>query len=194
MRSLDPGCTSGWSAVNKMITTNRLYLKNFSGEDAEIKSMILNWVSDPMIQNEYGEPVYTDESEVSLLIKRYVNEPFRWAIYEKESNECIGQIAFCRIWEDIHTAEIEYCIGRAYQGHGYAGEVLSCIIDHTFTDTDFIRLEAYHRIENTASGRVLVKSAMHKTDTVERFKREGITPENEICYCIDREEWERGEK
>ncbi len=38
--------------------------------------------------------------------------------------------------------------------------------------------------ENTKSGRVLEKSKMHITDTVERFKRQNILPHGEICYCI----------
>ncbi len=172
-----------------MIETKRLYLENFSGSDEQIKSMIKNWIADPMIQNEYGEPVYECEAEVASLMDRYRNEPYRWAIYEKESNECIGQIAFCKVWEDVNTAEIEYCIGRAFQGHGYAGEVLSAIIDHTFINTDFVHLEAYHRAENIASGRVLLKSLMRQTDTVERFKREGVAPKNKVCYSIEYDEW-----
>lgn len=38
-----------------------------------------------------------------------------------------------------------------------------------FEGTDFQKLEAYHRAENTKSGRVLEKSPMHATDTVERL-------------------------
>lgn len=59
------------------------------------------------------------------------------------------------------------------------------MIDHTFANTDFARLEAYHRAENTKSGRVLEKSAMHVTDTVEQFRRAGETPEGEVCYRIE---------
>ena len=78
---------------------------------------------------------------------------------------------------------------KTFQGHGYAGEVLSAIIDHTFINTDFVRLEAYHRAENIASGRVLLKSLMRQTDTVERFKREGVAPKNKVCYSIEYDEW-----
>ncbi len=57
---------------------------------------------------------------------------------------------------------------------------------YTFSNTDFTKLEAYHRIENTKSGRVLEKSAMEITDNVERFRRENQLPHGEICYCIER--------
>ena len=57
--------------------------------------------------------------------------------------------------------------------------------------TDILKLEAYHRAENAKSGRVLEKSAMHITDTVQRFVREGISAENEVCYCIEKNEYLR---
>ena len=173
-----------------MIHTKRLSLIHFSGTDQEIRDMLKNWVSDSAVQNEYGEPVYTTEEDVRNLLKRYMAEPYRWAIYENNSDQCIGQIAFCKIWDDVKTAEIEYCIGADYQGNGYAGEALSAIIDYAFLQTDFKRLEAYHRAENTRSGKVLGKSSMHQTDMVERFRR-GMTTEhkNEVYYAITADEW-----
>ncbi|MBR4626711.1 MAG: GNAT family N-acetyltransferase [Ruminococcus sp.] len=149
--------------------------------------MLRNWAADPDIQTEYGEPVYTDINQVRELLRDYTQgekSRYRWAVVEKLSGENIGQIAFCKHWENCRTAEIEYCIGRRFWGRGYAGEALAALIRYTFENTDFERLEAYHRAENTKSGRVLEKSAMHRTDTVQRFVREGITPEGEVCYCI----------
>lgn len=88
----------------------------------------------------------------------------------------------------VRAAEIEYCVSAAFWGHSYAGEALQAVIDHTFANTDFARLEAYHRAENTKSRRVLEKSAMHVTDTVERFRRAGETPEGEVCYRIEKQQ------
>ena len=172
-----------------MINTKRLKLQHFSGTDAEAVQMIRNWISDPLVQKEYGEPVYTTREEIGPLLKQYKEDPYRWAVYEKESGECIGQIAFCKIWDDVKTAEIEYCIGTGYQGHSYAGEALSAIIEYGLTQAGFAKLEAYHRTENIRSGKVLLKSSMHTTDTIERFRQEGIRPTNEICYCITADEW-----
>ncbi len=172
-----------------MIETERLLLKHYNGADKEIRDMLKNWISDPAVQEEYGEPVYISFISVKELMKKYQSEPYRWAVWEKKSGECIGQIAFCKSWDEIHTAEIEYCIGQSFQGNGYAGEALKAVIDYTFTKTDFERLEAFHRKENPRSGNVLMKSLMHPTDTTERFRRQGIHPGNEICYCITASEW-----
>lgn len=169
--------------------TERLICRPFIETDWQ--DMFRNWAADPCIQYEYGEPVYDTPEKVKGLLSEYIDkyeQPdfYRWSIIEKKSMENIGQIAFCRVYSDRKTAEIEYCIGKKFWGHGYAGEALSALIEHTFSTTDFIKLEAYHRKENKNSGRVLEKSPMHITDNVERFSREGIIPHGEICYCINK--------
>ncbi len=173
------------------IGTERLLLRPFCADD--LHDMHKNWIADPAVQHEYGEPCYETAEQADALLQTwlasYANPAFyRWAIIERESGKNIGQIAFCRVYDDCKTAEIEYCIGQAFWGHGYAGEALAALIAHTFTNTDFDRLEAYHRAENLKSGRVLEKSQMHRTETVERFRRAGEQPVGEICYCITREE------
>ena len=173
----------------KPFETERLICRRFCETDLE--DMLKNWASDPDIQLEYGEPVYTDIPQVKGLLDKYIkgyDDPsfYRWAVIEKKSGKNIGQIAFCKVWTDCETAEIEYCIGKDFWGRGYAGEALSGLIKHTFGHTGFRRLEAYHREANAKSGRVLQKSDMHITDTVERFKREKTAPVGEVCYCIER--------
>lgn len=171
------------------IETPRILLRRFRYDDRD--DMLKNWCADPMVQIEYGEPVYTSPDEAYELLEKYISgyaedSYYRWAIIEKASGENIGMIAFCRVYDELCTAEIEYCIGRGYWGHGYAGEALNAVIEHTFKTTGFARLEAYHRAENTKSGRVLEKSAMHITDNVERFRLAGEEPIGEVCYCIER--------
>ena len=84
-----------------------------------------------------------------------------------------------KICSKSRTAETE----EWFWGNGYS---LAGLIDHTFGNTDFLKLEAYHRIENIKSGRVLEKSAMHITNTVERFARDNILPHGEVCYYINK--------
>jgi len=177
-------------AGTRQIVTKRLILRRFA--ESDVQDMLRNWVADPAVQHEYGEPCYPDAEAAGALLQKWIaayDNPafYRWAIIEAESGQNIGQIAFCRVYEDIRTAEIEYCIGRAFWGRGFAGEALQAVIAYTFAQTDFEKLEAYHRAENKKSGRVLEKSAMYRTDSVERFRRAGEQPEGEICYCIRRD-------
>ena len=169
--------------------TPRLICRRFEMSDRD--DMLAGWASEPETQTEYGEPVYTGIRQVESLLGKYIegyrsDDFYRWAIVEKASGSNIGQIAFCRVYSDIRTAEIEYCIGKHYRGNGYAGEALGGLIRFIFANTEFVKLEAYHRAENKSSGRVLEGSVMHITDNVERFVREGVTPDGEICYCVER--------
>ena len=170
--------------------TTRLICRPFLPEDHT--NMLENWIADPAVQSEYGEPVYSTPAAVKALLSewlgKYLSPDFyRWAIVEKASGKNIGQIAFCKVYPELQTAEIEYCIGQAFWGNGYAGEALSALIDFIFQQGDFIKLEAYHRAKNIRSGRVLEKSVMKVTDTVERFRRENTLPHGEVCYCIHRD-------
>lgn len=172
--------------------TERLICRPFIWEDWT--DMLENWAADPDIQREYGEPVYEDAPQVQALLTGYIagyRRPdfYRWAVVERASGRNIGQTAFCRVYPDCRTAEVEYCIGKAFWGRGYAGEALAGLIDFTFRHTEFRKLEAYHRSANRKSGRVLEKSLMGVTDTVERFIREHTLPQGEVCYCISKEEW-----
>ena len=174
----------------QIIETKRLILRPFVLADAA--DLLELWIADPNVQSEYGEPTYETMEAVEGLLNKWIagyESPafYRWAMIEGESGRCVGQIAFCRVYEDCRAAEIEYCVGSSRWGRGYAGEALEAVIDHIFAHTDFAWLEAYHRAENEKSGRVLQKSPMTVTDTVERFKRAGETPEGEVCYRIEKQ-------
>ena len=122
---------------------DRLICRRFKPEDYE--DMFTNWAAKLNIQLEYGEPVYTTIPEVKELLEKYIDgykdsDFYRWAITEKSIGQNIGQIAFCRVYSDCRTAEIEYCIGEPFWGNGYAGEALSALIDFTFKHTDFVKL------------------------------------------------------
>ena len=184
---MDPGMKH--SGTQRM-ETERLILRRFLPEDAA--DLLQNWAADPNVQHEYGEPVYNTPDAAAGLLRQYLAgyaraDYYRWAVILRETGRNIGQIAFCKVWEDCETAEIEYCIGADFWGNGYAGEALAAVIGWTFSHTEFRRLEAYHRAANPKSGRVLEKSVMHRTETVERFRRAGVRPEGEICYAVTRD-------
>ncbi len=49
--------------------TERLICRPFVAEDWS--DMLENWIADPEIQGEYGEPVYTTEEQVKAILSRY---------------------------------------------------------------------------------------------------------------------------
>ena len=85
------------------IETKRLILRRFTM--ADVADLLELWIADPNVQREYGEPTYETMEAVEELLQKWIagyeNAAFyRWAMVERESNRCIGQIACCRVYED----------------------------------------------------------------------------------------------
>ena len=97
------------------INTERLILRKF--ESSDVESVFRNWASDPEVQLNYGEPVFSSTAEVKALLEKYISgydraNYYRWAVVEKQSGECIGQIAFFLVDTKNEFAEIEYRKGQ----------------------------------------------------------------------------------
>lgn len=85
--------------------------------------------------------------------------------------------------------QYEYCIGESYWGNGYASKSLKGILKYSFENSNFSKLEAFHRIENHNSGRVLQKVGMKKVLNVKRFEINNELPLGEICYALTKYEY-----
>lgn len=173
------------------IKTERLLLRQFQMDDVE--DMLANWIADPRVQGEYGEPTYEASLNVIKLLDMWIQNydevpSYRWAIVLNETNVCIGQIGFCCIYLDDRIAEVEYCIGREFWNKGYASEALNAVIKHTFDNTDFVKLEAFYRNKNVKSGGVLRKANMKIVSNVRRFELKNELPKGKICYAIYKED------
>jgi len=165
----------------EIIETERLRLRKFT--DSDIPDMLQNWIADPAVQSRYGEPTYTDALAVKDLLANWAGQ-YRWAIVWKKTNENVGQVSFCRLYEADRTAEVEYCIGRAFWNRGIVSEALTAFISYIFAHTPVQTLEAFHQIQNPASGRVLQKAGMMAVENILRFAEQDKPPEGAICYVI----------
>ena len=144
----------------KTIETERMILRRF--EHSDNKSMRKNWIADEKIQSLYSEPVYTTEEEVRKLLDKYISsyqneEYYRWAIIDKESDECIGQIAYFLVDSKNHFAEIEYCIGADYQCRGLATEATKAVIEYGFEKINLHKVQICTKTINVPSKRVIEK-------------------------------------
>ena len=159
------------------IETDRLILRQFNYSDAD--SMMRNWVSDDEVQWMYGEPSYKTKEEVRKLLDGYIGGYrsgyyYRWAIIEKESGECIGQIAYFLVDTHNHFGEIEYCIGRKFQGRGYATEATKAVKEFGFDQINFHKVQICVRPSNISSRRVIEKTGVHYDGTLrDYFFRDG---------------------
>ncbi|MDE7138521.1 MAG: GNAT family N-acetyltransferase [Ruminococcus sp.] len=154
------------------ITTDRLILRRFEYKDDN--AMLKNWISDEKIQSLYSEPVYSTKEEVKELLDKYIgsyekNDYYRWAIIEKESGECIGQIAFFLVDSKNHFAEIEYCIGSEFQCRGYATEATKAVITYGFDIIKLHKIQICTKTINAPSKRVIEKCGFTYEGTLRDF-------------------------
>ncbi|MEE0858041.1 MAG: GNAT family protein [Acutalibacteraceae bacterium] len=142
------------------IETERLILRRFEYTDDE--AMLKYWVADEAIQSLYSEPVYSTKEDVRGLLDKYIgsyekNDYYRWAVVEKTTGECIGQIAYFLVDNKNHFAEIEYCIGSNFQCKGYATEATKSVIAYGFNEINLHKVQICTKTINTPSKRVIEK-------------------------------------
>lgn len=154
------------------INTKRLALRPFSYTDDE--DMLTYWISDPAIQSMYSEPTYTTKESVKELLDKYIcsyekSDYYRWAIIEKASDICIGQIAIFLVDNKNHFCEIEYALGSKFHRKGYATEAVRSILDFCFNQVNFHKVQVCHKEGNIASQGVIKKCSFKHEGTLRDF-------------------------
>ena len=149
-------------AGTQIIKTARLNLRRFELTDAD--AVFRNWTSDDRVARYMRWSAHKDVEETKTVIQswcdRYKEDStYHWGVC-LEDGEIIGSIGVFITSEQDFKAELGYCIGRKWWGQGYMSEAVKAVIDYMFANTDIERIEAYHSIENPASGRVLAKAGM----------------------------------
>ena len=147
------------------IETHRLVLRPFDVDDAE--DMFTNWASDPEVTRFLTWPPHQNVDGTRWLLGQWTSHYddgayFQWAIEWKETGAVIGSIAVVKLEEAIESAEIGYCLGRAFWGRGIMPEALRAVMDYLFDTVGLNRVWAGHDVNNPKSGRVMEKAGMKK--------------------------------
>lgn len=174
------------------IDTQRLILRRF--EYGDCSSMLKNWIADEKIQSMYAEPVYTTTEEVNELLGKYISsyskdDYYRWAVIEKVSGECIGQIAYFLVDNKNHFAEIEYCIGSQFQRKGYATESTRAVISYGFESIGLHKVQICARLVNTPSRRVIEKCGFTYEGTLRDYFYMNGEYQSRLYFSILRDEY-----
>lgn len=178
---------------SQLIETDRLILRPFVYAD-DI-AMLKYWVADEDIQSMYSEPVYTTRDAVKTLLDQYISgynklNYYRWAITLKGHNECIGQIAFFLVDDHNHFAEIEYCIGKAFQCRGLATEATKALIAYGFNKIGLHKIQICHKSINLPSKKVIEKCGFTYEGTLRDFFYMNGQYVDRLFYSILKSEFE----
>jgi len=145
------------------LETERLILRRTSLSDAE--QMFANWASDPEVTQYLTWPSHAD-IEVTKGVLAYWDKEndrldyYHWGLELKESCQLIGTGGVLGINERHHSADLGYCMGRAYWNKGYMTEAVAAMIKYLFNTVGLNRIVACHDTENVGSGRVMQKCGM----------------------------------
>lgn len=174
------------------IRTERMILRKF--EYTDDNTMLKHWISDEKVQHLYCEPVYTSKQEVKELLDKFIggyanDNYYRWAIVLKETNECIGQIAFFLVDSKNKFAEIEYCIGREFHRKGLMTEAVKKVIEFGFDEMKLHKVQICHMPSNIQSKGVIEKcSFVYEGALRDYFYLDGKY-EDRLYYSILRDEY-----
>lgn len=176
-----------------IIETERLILRPFKYTDDD--AMLKYWVADEKIQSLYSEPTYTTKEEVKELLDKYIGsyereDYYRWAIIDKEKQECIGQIAYFLVDSKNHFAEIEYCIGSEFQCRGLATEATKAVITYGFKEINLHKVQICTKTINKPSQRVIEKCGFTYEGTLRDYFYMNGEYVGRLYYSLLKDEFE----
>jgi len=176
-----------------MLETPRLILRPFQDSDLETFAA---YRSDPEVARYQGwEAPYSVEKAAEFIAEMRQKQPaiqgewYQLAIELKHGIRLMGDCAFHLLAHDPRQAEIGFTLARQHQGHGYATEAVTCLLDHLFRDLDLHRVIASCDVDNHASACLMERVGM---------RREGHFLENiwfkgawgsEYLYALLQKEW-----
>ena len=145
------------------LETERLILRPMSITDAD--QMYSNWASDTEVSKYMSWEPHVDIAATKSILTKWINEYakmdyYHWGIELKKTDQIIGSAGTQGINEKHRTADLGYCLGRAYWGKGYMSEAVAAMIRHLFNTVGFNRISASHDVNNIGSGRVMQKCGM----------------------------------
>lgn len=83
---------------------------------------------------------------------------FVWGIVHKDEGRVVGTVGLANYAAQHSRAEMGFAIGQRYWGKGYTPEAVRVVLSFAFGAMELNRVEAYCKVENVASARVLEKT------------------------------------
>jgi ribosomal-protein-alanine N-acetyltransferase len=175
------------------IKTERLILRRFRITDAE--DALKYWLSYPMVTYRYMlDKAYTDIEGVNELLTQWINRYasdniYKWAIEERASCACIGDIYLWDFNTDDVSCEMGYALSESHKGMGYMTEACKAVINFTFEKLNADKINVCTRSSNIGSQRVIAKCGFTHISTDEKALWENGAECDRYFYSLTRKEW-----
>ena len=128
----------------KELETERLHLKNISGEDGEF--ILKQFSTDAVNEYLYDAEPFQNLREAEELIEYFMQpEPrtlHRWILILKENGEKIGTCGFHNWNRESNCAEVGYDMQPVFWGKGYMSEAMKAILAFAEDEMKLKRIDA----------------------------------------------------
>ena len=147
--------------MNKILETPRLYLREFTIEDAQA---LIDLNSNPNVIRYTGDGPVKDLAEAKrilteIIFPQYKNKMGRWAVHLKSNDEFIGWCGLKFIAED-NEVDLGYRFFENHWRKGYASESAKAALDYGVNTLKLKNIIARTAKDNIASINVLKKLGM----------------------------------
>ncbi|MCM1104005.1 MAG: GNAT family N-acetyltransferase [Clostridium sp.] len=171
----------------KRLETERLILRRFVIEDAD--EMYRNWANDDEVTKYLTWPTHPNADVTRAVLESWTAcyeqaDYYNWGIVQKESGKLIGNISVVSQDKEKQSAELGWCMGKAWWGQGIMPEAAGAVVEYLFTEAGFQRITARHDQNNPKSGRVMQKIGMQYEETRKAGGRNNQGIADMVCYQL----------
>ena len=173
-------CHKGDDVILKpQISTERLILRAFCDHDLDATVSIL---TNDCVKKTYMLPDFPTPQDAEPLFRKLMShsqDPQRYVFAIALDEKVIGFMNDVEMKDG--KIEVGYVIHPDHHNKGYATEALKALIDHLHTE-GFHTVVAGYFSENPASGRVMEKAGMQKSDYTDEIEYRG---QNHRCLYFE---------
>jgi len=169
-----------------ILKTERLKLKQLSLKDSKL---ITEYLQDrEMSEHTTTIPFpYTEKDAIWWInnsFEKFKNDKgFVFGIFLNETNILIGTIDL-NINNETKIGNFGYWTAKAFWDKGYMTEALKVVLNFGFSTLNLKEITAVHSVANPASGKVMLKAGMTKTENVLKLKMSDGSIRSSVHYQI----------
>lgn len=133
-------------------------------------------MQDPASRTWNGAGAESPDALAAMLARRRdwsTGDHASWAVADPGSGELLGGVSLHRIDRDQADAEAGYWTAPAARGRGIAVRAVDTACCWGFASLGLHRIQLFHAVENTASGRVAEKAGFTQEGRLRRSHRYG---------------------
>jgi [ribosomal protein S5]-alanine N-acetyltransferase len=160
--------------MNKIIETNRLYLRELSVDDAQ---HFYHLNSDEEVIKYTGDKAFSSIEEAQIFLKNYNSYQKynygRWAVIDKSTTEFIGWCGL-KYSPELDAVDIGFRFFKKYWNQGFATESAKACLEYGFEKLQLPKIVGRAMEENIASIKVLEKIGMTYSKNCEFDLHNGV--------------------